>query len=168
MRGNSKSCLGANTQKVSFVAVGIQAGMAEACTHFHFGTLSCLTDFSCSSTHKASEILAGESACSCASGPCGCRPVRTNRLFSPPLKLDCPNPLVVKPSTKLRNPSSTWSGHTQTLQCCCYLPTFANVGLRRNIAVYKANVALRAYIQNVSSACSTILLPANYPNHGNT
>ena len=24
-------------------------------------------------------------------------------------------------------------------QCCCYLPTFANVGLRRNIGVYKAN-----------------------------
>ena len=32
---------------------------------------------------------------------------------------------------------------SQTLQCWCYLPTFANVGLRRNIGVYKANIALR-------------------------
>ena len=36
----------------------------------------------------------------------------------------------------------TW-GESQTLQCCCYLLTFANVGLRRNIGVYKVNVALR-------------------------
>ena len=52
----------------------------------------------------------------------------------------------------------------RTLQCWCYLPTFANVGLRRNIGVYRANVALRGIHPKCCStnARSTILLRLNH------
>ena len=82
------------------------------------------------------------------------------------LKVDAlanPSVLMVQPDARSNgylNQKENWalkmvSEYSQTLRCWCYLPTFANVGLRRNIGVYKANVALRGIHPN---ARSTILL----------